>query len=422
MSLRNLTLVALLSAFFVSVTLRIATAAERREPFELRDGDRVVLLGGTFFERAQRYGYLETALQLRFPDRKFSVRNLGWSGDTVFAESRGIFDAPEKGYARMIEQVKGLKPTVIFLHYGGNEAFNGEAYLDTFVNQYEKLLDDLAPTGAEKVLVAPLPLWQMASPLPDVSPANAKRQVFSAAIQKLATRRSLKFVDVSAQLSQDSVPLWGKVFNRPLTEDGVTLNAGGYRFASDVFCRALTGEFAPSSGLLTLANASPGVALDRSQPVPTLAISSIPDAQRVSAMLQFELAAVRRGSIGIAFSSDVPFGRYELIVDGTLQIDFEYAADGGLNGGPSLIPAAYVTTELREAVIEKNEMYFHRWRPQNVTYLFLFRKHEQGNNAKEVEEFEEIVAKLDDRIFELKQKATEVTIEIVRVGDADATR
>ena len=420
MSLRKLTFVALLWAFALNASLPTASAAERREPFELRDGDRVVLLGGTFFERAQRYGYLETALQLRFPDRKFSVRNLGWSADTVFAESRGIFDAPEKGYARMIEQVKGLKPTVIFLHYGGNEAFNGEAYLDTFVKQYEKLLDDLAPTDAEMVLVAPLPLWQMPSPLPDVSSANAKRQIFSAAVQKLAARRSLKFVDVSTQLSQDAVPRWGKVFNRPLTEDGVTLNAGGYRFASDVFCRALTGEFDSSSGHLALKKASPGVALDRSKPVPTLTISSIPDGQRIAATLEFELAAVPRGSVGIAFSSDVAFGRYELVVDGKTQIDFDYKANGGHRGGPSLIPAAYVTTALREATIDKNQMYFHRWRPQNVTYLFLFRKHEQGNNAKEVEEFEQIVAKLDDRIFELKQKATEVTVEIVRVGDVEA--
>ena len=422
MSLRKLTFVALLWAFALNSSLPTASAADRREPFELRDGDRVVLLGGTFFERAQRYGYLETALQLRFPDGKFSVRNLGWSADTVFAESRGIFDAPDKGYARMIEQVLGLKPTVIFLQYGGNESFNGAAYLDTFVKQYEKLLDDLAPTDAEMVLVAPVPLWQMPSPLPDVSSANAKRLVFSAAVQKLAARRSLKFVDVSTQLSQDAVPRWGQVFNQPLTEDGVTLNAGGYRFASDVFCQALTGAIAPSSGDLTLTKASPGVALDRSKPVPTLTISSIQNSQKVSATIEFELAAVRRGSVGIAFSSDVADGRYELIIDGKPQIEFEYNANGGLSGGPSLVPAAYVTTALREATIDKNEMYFHRWRPQNVTYLFLFRKHEQGNNAKEVEEFEEIVAKLDDRIFELKRKATEVTIEIVRVGDVAAAK
>ena len=420
MSLRNLTFAALLWAVALNASLPTVSAAERREPFELLDGDRVVLLGGTFFERAQRYGYLETALQLRFPDRKFSVRNLGWSADTVFAESRGIFDAPEKGYARMIEQVKGLKPTVIFLHYGGNEAFNGDAYLDTFVKQYEKLLDDLAPTGAEMVLVAPLPLWQLPSPLPDVSSANSKRQVFSTAVQKLADRRSLKFVDVSTQLSQDAVPRWGKLFNHPLTEDGVTLNADGYRAAAGIFCDVLTGSPGPSSGPLNLKKSSPGVSLilDQKKLVPTLAVGKLGDQQRISATVEFQPSAVRHGTVEIAFSQAVPFGRYKVTVNGKPQIGFEYKANVRTKGSPSLISGVFIADALRDATIDKNQMYFHRWRPQNVTYLFLFRKHEQGNNAKEVEEFEQIVAKLDDRIFDLKQKATEVTVEIVRVGDA----
>lgn len=35
------------------------------QPFELRDGDREVWLGGTFVERAQQYGYMELALTTR---------------------------------------------------------------------------------------------------------------------------------------------------------------------------------------------------------------------------------------------------------------------------------------------------------------------------------------------------------------------
>ena len=61
------------------------------EKFELRDGDRVVLLGGTFIEREQQYGYLEAGLLSHFPGRKITVRNLGWSGDTVWGEARAGF-------------------------------------------------------------------------------------------------------------------------------------------------------------------------------------------------------------------------------------------------------------------------------------------------------------------------------------------
>ena len=47
---------------------------------------------------------------------------------------------------------------------------------------------------------------------------------------------------------------------------------------------------------------------------------------------------------------------------------------------------------LRKAIIAKNRLYFYRWRPQNETYLFGFRKHEQGNNAREIPEFDPLVA------------------------------
>src|SRR4051812_22703494 len=82
-----------LGILFFTPLLTPALAAEK---FELRQGDRVVLLGGTLIEREQRYGYWEAALTARYPDRDITFRNLGWSGDTVFAESRGVFDPPEK--------------------------------------------------------------------------------------------------------------------------------------------------------------------------------------------------------------------------------------------------------------------------------------------------------------------------------------
>lgn len=59
--------------------------------------------------------------------------------------------------------------------------------------------------------------------------------------------------------------------------------------------------------------------------------------------------------------------------------------------------------ELRQAIIRKNELFFHRHRPENETYLRGFRKHEQGNNAHEIYEFESLVAEKDQEIFALRQ-------------------
>lgn len=61
--------------------------------------------------------------------------------------------------------------------------------------------------------------------------------------------------------------------------------------------------------------------------------------------------------------------------------------------------------ELRAAIKKKNEWFFHRYRPQNETYLFLFRKHEQGNNAVEVEQMEKFVREGEQGIVQwLTQK------------------
>ena len=61
---------------------------------------------------------------------------------------------------------------------------------------------------------------------------------------------------------------------------------------------------------------------------------------------------------------------------------------------------------LRQAVIAKNELFFHRWRPENETYLFGFRKHEQGKNAKEVAEFDPLVTKAEEEIEKILKTLT----------------
>ena len=58
--------------------------------------------------------------------------------------------------------------------------------------------------------------------------------------------------------------------------------------------------------------------------------------------------------------------------------------------------------KLRAAIVEKNQLYFYRWRPQNETYLFGFRKQEQGRNAKEIVEFDPLIADQEKIIDSLK--------------------
>ncbi len=60
---------------------------------------------------------------------------------------------------------------------------------------------------------------------------------------------------------------------------------------------------------------------------------------------------------------------------------------------------------VRRSIVEKNRLYFYRWRPQNETYLFGFRKREQGNNAREIPLFDPLVAEKEAEIARLKGPA-----------------
>ncbi|MFP6899950.1 MAG: GDSL-type esterase/lipase family protein, partial [Opitutales bacterium] len=42
---------------------------------------------------------------------------------------------------------------------------------------------------------------------------------------------------------------------------------------------------------------------------------------------------------------------------------------------------------IRDLIREKNELHFHSWRPQNQTYIFSFRKREQGRHAADIPKF-----------------------------------
>src|SRR5262249_33924092 len=61
--------------------------------------------------------------------------------------------------------------------------------------------------------------------------------------------------------------------------------------------------------------------------------------------------------------------------------------------------------ELRQAIVKKNELFFHRYRPENNTYLFLFRKHEQGQNAKEIPQFDPLIEAQEAKIAQLRKPA-----------------
>ncbi|MDC1005575.1 GDSL-type esterase/lipase family protein [Opitutales bacterium] len=82
----------------------------------------------------------------------------------------------------------------------------------------------------------------------------------------------------------------------------------------------------------------------------------------------------------------------------------ELASQFALGLGYEAIQPDTRTENLREGIIEKNRLFFHRWRPANETYLYLFRKHEQGNNAKEIPQFDPIIEEREKEIEAIRSQ------------------
>jgi lysophospholipase L1-like esterase len=262
-------------------------------------------------EREQRFGCLETALQLALPAKKLSFRNLAWSGDTVFGDARSYFGPPEEGLTRLSEQLDYTKPTVVMCCYGADLAHAGLAKLPDFLSGYRALLDRIrekAPT-VRLILTTPPPLETLAPPLPDQSGANKNLSQLRDALRKLAGVQNAFFIDWFEAMG--GMPKAG-VVAQPLTENGVHYQQAGYE----------------------------------------------------------KLAKVTLAALGV----------------------------------PALDLPAASTQGLRAAVVAKDTAFFNRYRPQNETYLFGFRKHEQGQNAKEIPQFDPLIAEAEKKVQALRDE------------------
>lgn len=83
---------------------------------------------------------------------------------------------------------------------------------------------------------------------------------------------------------------------------------------------------------------------------------------------------------------------------------YAHIVGSALGWGKTSFPNLKAHEPLRENILAKNQLFFHRWRPQNSTYLFLFRKHEQGKNAQEIPKFDPLIEAEEKKIATLRKQ------------------
>lgn len=349
----------------VSSAAEAADSAAPQSKLELKDGDRVAFVGATFVERDRHFGEFESVLRSRFPGKKLSFRNMAWPGDTTTVQLRPL------NFGSLEKHLTAMKPTVVFVSYGANEAYDGEAGLSSFLAGYSSILDLLAKTGARIVVVSPIRQEKLGPPLPDPAAVNQNLELYSNAVKKLAADRGLMFVDLLHTVIDSSTtpPAY------PLTENGVHLTDYGYWRAAQTLADHLTARDVPWKVELTAKGTS-----DEAKASGTRMSKVHADEQHVT----FE-ATDLRGIVPAPEGAPLDVsaeqmkrlivvhglkpGRYTLSIDGNESATAtakEWNTGVLLRGGPEWERG----TKLREEIVWKNLMFFNRWRAHNGEYIY----------------------------------------------------
>lgn len=213
-------------------------------------GERIVFIGNGLAERDVYYSRLETELHLRHPEAHLFVRNMARPGDTPgfrphaarvsqwafpdaerfrpeFAQhnGKGFFPTPD-------QWLSFLKADTIVAFFGYNESFDGPERVANFEGELDALAQHTlskAYNGREAprlVLVSPIAFENLSArrDLPNGEKENANLALYTAAMQRVAQKHGLTFID----LYHPTLRRYREV-RSPFTINGFAPTDSGYR-------------------------------------------------------------------------------------------------------------------------------------------------------------------------------------------------
>ncbi len=384
----------------------------KSEKFILIGGDRVMLIGDGLIEQMQKHGHLESRLTAGNSDKKLYFRNIGWSGDTpagIARDGLGTMQAGKEpaneGWVQLKKQISEIKPTVAVIGYGMASSLDGSTVAQ-FKLDYRRLVEHIKGSAGKKnplrlVFMSPIAHENVGGKLPDGKAHNIVLEKYWEAIGDLAREHDAWFVDLYRYLGVSRVDKTNKV-----TTDGIHLNDYGYWVLSSVAeysLRLNTSNF--RFGIIPGGVERQGgygiklsdIEITADTVTMTGKFDSLPPHySRPSKEKLFH----QQTAVGRIQFQGVPEGSFTLVADG---IEIHTADTKEWSGGAFIDagPDVYQINKLRKLIIEKNELYFHRSRPQNQAYLWGFRRHEQGKNYREMARFEPLIKQKEQEIFDL---------------------
>lgn len=241
----------------------------KHDPIELKQGAHISLIGGNLGSRMMNYGYFETEMYVRYPEKSLLIRNMCDGGDTpgfrphssrnspwAFpgaekfqteyanpSDSQGQFDYPDQWLTR-------LKTDVIVAMFGFSESFKGKAGLPNFKAELDAFIKH---TLQQKYNGSSVPSLAIVSPiafedlsaiydLPNGKKENENLWLYTLAMKEVAEQNNVLFVDAFTPSKK-----WYETTKEALTIDGSQLNDEGYRKFSVLLTDMVFGKMQPAA-------------------------------------------------------------------------------------------------------------------------------------------------------------------------------
>ncbi len=202
----------------VAAVLAVVSVGAARADCMLKPGDRMVFFGDSITEQRIYTRYVMDYFTLRYPGAHIEFRNAGWVSDT----------APG-GLKRLERDVLALKPTVVSICYGMNDAgvtSYKQSIYDRYIGAMKELVDTLRAKGVRVVLLTPGCVDE--SRASRLAGYNATLGRFASQLMEFAAKEGIPAFNIHATMLDVLNKAKAADPNFVMTNDGVHPNSSGH--------------------------------------------------------------------------------------------------------------------------------------------------------------------------------------------------
>lgn len=392
----------IVGAAFAAAIINLTPLSAAPAGFAIRDGDRVVLLGDSITEQRLYTTVIEAYTLSRFPQWKLTFRNIGWGGDTA-----------QGGLGRAPRDMQPLKPTFVTIDFGMNDhgyrAFD-ENIFKNYIEKQTGLVTLLKGNAARVALVTPQPIEDK-RPDPDQDVRNQALRKMSDGLRDIATKESVLFVDqfdpymavmLKARQADANALIGGGDAVHPgpvghtIMAWAILKSLGAPAAVSSAELNGATGKLVAASGCeIADAKSAEGVVRftrkDKALPLPVN-----PQGEAVTKLIPL-LEELSRYELKVG---GLTAPKYQLLIDDKPAATL--TAEELAKGCNLTLTAGPITEQARQLwslVVEKNNLFFHRWREVQLYGPPDWARTPDFEAAREKE-----LARLDEQIVQLETK------------------